>query len=97
MLMKLEDYKERIENYCGQNGIDAQKLFKLPKGRGKFDGLDFMDFAHPNKNFDRSTATIGGDPMPLVLMITKQDDGSLLFEPTEYIEYYRLPANRITA
>ena len=86
MSMNFNDYKNQIKEYCDLNSVDFQKLFKSPKGGS----LSYIYFQHRNENFDRSTATIGGEPMPLVLMITKQKDGSLLFEPTEYIKHYAI-------
>lgn len=91
-MMKFEDYREQIDEYCALHGIDVQKLFKLPKARS----FDYMYFLYPDADdTPYEELTIGGDPMPIVLDILKQDDGSLLFEPTEYIEHYKLhPAAR---
>jgi hypothetical protein len=81
--MKFDDYKSAVKDYCVKNSLNYGKLVHAPKSAIS----DFLAFLWSDPNFDHSTATIGGPPMPVMLWLNKKGD-TIEFEQTEYTAKY---------
>jgi hypothetical protein len=83
MEMKYKDYKEDIKNYCLQNKLDFEKIDKFPKcWNSEFIAIQYDDGDYSNVN-----GLLDDTPMPVVLLINKEEDG-ISFEQTEYTNLY---------
>ena len=83
MCKMFDELSIKIQDYCISNGLDFEKAKKMCKGCGK----DFMFLQYYDPNGEKK-GLLNETPMPLVLMISKQADGSLMFEQTEHTRKY---------
>jgi hypothetical protein len=77
-------YKDRVKDYCLKNGLDYNKLISCFFGMNNSN----LSFAHPDNLHDGSNGLIDDTPMPCVLWIDINTDGSLNFRQTEYTQKY---------
>ena len=83
MRMKYKDYIDEIQKYCKENHISFEKLNSMVKGCGN---NDIMFLYHdPDKGKD---GLLDETPMPLVLLLTKEPSGKLVFKQTEHTQKY---------
>jgi hypothetical protein len=80
----LKNYESRVEDYCIDNGLDYSKLLSCSFGKGK----NNFSFSHYEGNFDDSVGLLDDTPMPCVLWVDINYDGSLDFTKTEFTEQY---------
>lgn len=82
MCMKLNDYKNEIQQYCVNNKLDYEKIMSAIKGCGS-DSITFQ-VAENGKN---SHGLLDETPLPTVLILYKKDN-VIEFEQTEYTHQY---------
>ncbi len=78
-----EDWSDEIRSYFDSNGLDFDKARKMPKSYGKSD--IWVLYGDPEKGKD---GLRDETPMPIVLMIDRKPDGTLVFEQTEHTRKY---------
>lgn len=83
MCKRFEEWSDDIKRYCESNGLNYEKAKKLSKCWGKNDLL--LQYYDPN---GEKKGLLDETPMPLVLMISRQTDGTLIFEQTEHTKKY---------
>ncbi len=82
MCKLFDDWSEDIKSYCSKNNFDFEKARKLSQCWGSnFLALQYHD---PKKG---QNGLLDETPMPLVLMISKTENG-LVFEQTEFTKKY---------
>lgn len=83
MCKLFSEWSTEIQEFCDKNNYSFAKAKKLSKNWGK----DFLTLAYydPNK---KSNGLLDDTPMPAVLLISKEPDGSLKFEQTEHTKKY---------
>lgn len=83
MCERFTEWSADIQSFCKENNLSFEKAKKSSKSWGK----DFLILAHhdPEKG---KTGLLDDTPMPAVLLITKEEDGNLVFETTEFTEKY---------
>ena len=77
------DWSDEIKGYCETNGYDFEKAKKLVKSWGKTNL--FLLYHDPEKG---KAGLCDETPMPIVLSIFKEPNGSLRFEQTEHTKKY---------
>lgn len=77
------EWSADIQSFCKENNLSFEKAKNLSKSWGK----DFLILAHhdPEKG---KTGLLDDTPAPAVLLITKGEDGKLVFETTEFTDKY---------
>ncbi len=83
MCKLFEEWSEEIRKYCENNGLDFDKAKKMPKSWGKNDVWVLYHDPEKGKNGLRDET-----PMPIVLRIDRQPDGTLVFGQTEHTKKY---------
>lgn len=83
MCMEYKNYENDIQFYCEKNELDFSKLKSMIKGCGD---NDIIIQARTGRN--SSQGLLDETPMPVVLMIQRQPDGSLNFRQTEHTKRY---------
>ncbi len=83
MCKLFDDWSTDIRDFCKKNDFSFEKAMQLSQNWGK----DFLTLAYhdPEKG---SMGLLDDTPMPVVLLISKQPDGSLKFEQTEHTRKY---------
>ena len=83
MCERFNEWSADIQGFCKENNLCFEKAEKLSKSWGK----DFLILAHhdPEKG---KTGLLDDTPCPAVLLITKGEDGKLVFETTEFTDMY---------
>ncbi len=82
MCKLFDDWSSHIIEYCNDNDYSFEKAKKLSQCWGKdFVALQYYD---PEKG---KSGLLDETPMPLVLVIKKQND-EIVFEETEYTKKY---------
>jgi hypothetical protein len=82
--MRFDDYKKDVQKFCLRNNLDFGKILKLPKSGNS----NFIMVAHSDGHTDGSQGLLDDTPMPCVLIINKERDGSIGFEKTKYTAKY---------
>ena len=82
MCKLFEEWSGDIRNYCQQNGLSYEKAEKLSQCWGS--NFLALQFYNPD---DAKDGLMNDTPMPLVLLITKTDNG-LVFQQTEHTKTY---------
>lgn len=77
------EWSGEIQKYCESNGLSFEKASKLSKCWGKDDLI--LQYHDPEKG---KMGLLDETPMPVVLAIYRQPDGSLRFEQTEHTPKY---------
>ncbi|MDR0946542.1 MAG: hypothetical protein LBM87_02175 [Ruminococcus sp.] len=77
-------YQETVKHYCLENGLDYYKLLDCSFGKGK----NSFSFAHSDGHTDGSLGLLDDTPMPCVLWVNINPDGSLTFTQTEYTKQF---------
>lgn len=77
------EWSDDIKKFCSENGYSFDKASKLSKCWGKDDLI--LQYHDPEKG---KLGLRDETPMPVVLAIYKQPDGSLRFEQTEHTRKY---------
>ena len=77
------EWSADIQRFCKENDLSFEKAKKLSKCWGK----DFLILSHydPEKG---KMGLLDDTPAPAVLLITKGEDGKLVFETTEFTDKY---------
>lgn len=89
------EWSSEIQAYCLKNGLSFEKAKKMAKGQHKD---DFLSLAYPDPEKSKSGLGLLDDtPMPAVLFIFKNEDGSLRFEQTEFTEKYLRDDEELTS
>ncbi len=84
MCRLFDDWSEEIKKYCEDNGFSFEKAKKLSKCWGKNDlVLQYYDSENSS-----GLGLLDETPLPIILVIYKQPDGSLRFEQTEHTRKY---------
>lgn len=83
MCKLFNDWSNEIQKYCEGNGLSFEKAKKLSKCWGKNDLI--LQYHDPEKG---KLGLLDETPMPVVLAIFRQPDGSLKFEQTEHTRKY---------
>jgi hypothetical protein len=84
MNLRFDDYKNAVKEYCDVNRLNFNKILSLPKsGNGKF-----IMVAHSDGHTDGSKGLLDDTPMPCVLIINKNQDGTVAVEQTQYTKRY---------
>lgn len=83
MCKRFDDWSAQIKKYCNENGYNFDKASKLSKCWGRDDLI--LQYHDPEKG---KLGLLDETPMPVVLAIYKQPDGTLRFEQTEYTKKY---------
>ncbi len=81
------EWSNEIQQYCESNGLNYDKAKSLCKGCGK-DFMFLQYFDPESESVKKGSGLRDETPMPLVLAIYKQPDGSLKFEQTEHTKKY---------
>lgn len=84
MCKLFDEWSDKIKEYCDTNGFDFDKAKKLTKSWGKND----IALLYNDPNSSSGLGLLDETPMPIVLMMFKQPDGSLKFEQTEHTRKY---------
>ncbi len=84
MCRLFDDWSKEIEKYCKNNGFSFEKAKKLSKCWGKND----LVLQYYNSENSSGLGLLDETPLPIVLSIYKQPDGSLRFEQTEHTRKY---------
>ena len=87
MCKRFDDWSREIKEYCENNGLSFEKATKLSKCWGK-DDLILQYFDPDSEVVKKGLGLLDETPMPVVLAIYKQPDGSLRFEQTEHTLKY---------
>ena len=82
MCMKLNDYKNEIQQYCIDNKLDYEKIMSAIKGCGN-DSITFQVAEKENN----SRGLLDETPLPTVLILYKKNN-VIKFEQTEYTHQY---------
>lgn len=77
------EWSDEIKAYCESNGLSFEKAQKMSRGFDRTSVL--LGYYDPNK---KSNGLLDDTPMPAVLLISKEPDGSLKFEQTEHTKKY---------
>lgn len=86
MCKLFNDWSEEIKAYCEENGLSFEKAQKMSKSWGKNDVI--LQYFNPDsESVKKGLGLLDETPMPVVLWITKDDNG-LNFEQTEYTHKY---------
>ena len=93
MCRLFEDWSEVIKNYCEKNGFSFEKARKLSKCWSKNDLV--LQYYNPENS--SGLGLLDETPLPVVLAIYKQPDGSLRFEQTEFTEKYLRDDEELTS
>lgn len=85
MCKLFDDWSKEIRSYCERNALNFEKARALSQCWGK----DFLALQHYDPNSEHAKlGLLDETPMPVVLMIEKEADGSLKFTQTEYTRQY---------
>lgn len=84
MCKLFEEWSSEIRAYCLKNGFSFEKAKKMAKCWHKDDWLG-LGYPDPEKG---KMGLLDDTPMPAVLIISKGEDGKLIFEQTEFTEKY---------
>jgi hypothetical protein len=84
MNMNFEDYKDVVKAYCLDNHLNFNKILTLPKSGNR----DFILVAHSDGLHDGSRGLLDDTPMPCVLIINNNYDGSVSVRQTEHTRKY---------
>ena len=84
MCKLFEAWSPEIKAYCLKNGYSFEKAEKLAKCWHKDDWLG-LSYHDPEKG---KAGLLDDTPCPAVLLITKGEDGKLVFETTEFTDKY---------
>lgn len=87
MCKLFDDWENEIRLYCQENDLDFEKLKKLSQCWGK-DFLALQYYNPESETVKKGLGLLDETPMPVVLMIQKDTDGSLIFEQTEHTKRY---------
>lgn len=87
MCKLFDDWSNEIKKFCQDNGFSFEKASKLSKCWGK-DDLILQYFDPECDAVKKGLGLLDETPMPIVLSIFKQPDGSLKFEQTEHTRKY---------
>ena len=88
MCKLFDEWSKDIEQFCDANNFSFAKASKLSQSWGKYDGKDTLALSYFDPNNERGKLGLLDDiPMPLVLMISKEN-GKLHFEQTEHTRKY---------
>lgn len=87
MCKLFNDWSNEIRKYCESNGLSFEKASKLSKCWGK-DDLILQYFDSDCEAVKKGLGLLDETPMPVVLAIYRQPDGSLRFEQTEHTLKY---------
>jgi hypothetical protein len=77
-------YQDRVKRYCLENNLDYSKLLECAFGKGK----NNFSFAHSDGHTDGSRGLLDDTPMPCVLWVEINTDGSLTFTQTEHTNHF---------
>jgi hypothetical protein len=83
MEMKYQDYKDEIKEYCLLNKLDFEKINSYPKCWNS----EFIAVQYSDGDYTNTGGLLNDTPMPLVLLINKEENG-ISFEQTEYTKQY---------
>ncbi len=83
MCKLFDDWSDEIKKYCEQNGLDFEKAKSSSKSWNRNTVL--LGYYDKTKGYN---GLLDDTPMPVVLAIFKQNDGSLVFEQTEHTKKY---------
>lgn len=83
MCKLFDDWSEEIKTFCSENSLDFDKARLMSQSWGK----NFVALAYYDKNKGQN-GLLDDTPMPLVLLIKRENDGKLSFEKTEHTEKY---------
>lgn len=77
------EWSADIQSFCKENNLSFEKAKRLSKSWGK----DFLILGYhdPEKG---KTGLLDDTPAPAALLITKGEDGELVFETTEFTDKY---------
>ncbi len=87
MCKLFDDWSDEIRSYCQNNNLSFEEAEKLSQCWGE----DFLALQYYDSNSELAKKGLGlrdETPMPLVLMIQRNSDGTLSFEQTEHTEKY---------
>ena len=83
MCKLFDELYSKIEKYCNDNGLSFEKVKKLSQCWGKDDLI--LQYYDKEKG---KQGLLDETPMPIVLMIKRNDNGELTFEQTEFTKKY---------
>ncbi|MDR0991479.1 MAG: hypothetical protein LBL87_01080 [Ruminococcus sp.] len=83
MEMWFQDYKDEIKKYCLLNKLDFDKINKYPKSWNS----ELIAIQYSDGDYTNTRGLLDDTPMPLVLLINKEENG-ISFEQTEYTKLY---------
>lgn len=87
MCKRFDEWSNEIKKFCETNGFSFEKASKLSKCWGKND-LVLQYYDPESEAAKKGLGLLDETPMPVVLLIEKQSDGSLLFKQTEHTREY---------
>lgn len=80
-------WSDDIQQYCKSNGLSFEKAKKMVKCWGKSDLI--LQYYDPDFEPEKKgMGLLDETPMPVVLGVYEQPDGSLKFEQTEHTKKY---------
>ena len=85
MCKLFNEWSDAIRSFCRQTGLSFEKTKETVQSWNKNSLLLAYDDHDPEKG---KTGLLDDTPMPAVLLITKEEDGKLVFETTEFTEKY---------
>lgn len=83
MCKLFNEWSDKIKDYCDINGLSFEKAKKMSQSWNRNSIL--LGYHDPEKG---KTGLLDDTPMPVVLAIFRQPDGSLKFEQTEHTRKY---------
>ena len=87
MCKLFDEWADEIRSYCQHNNLDFERAKQLSKCWGK-DFLALQYFDSNSESVKKGLGLLDETPMPVVLLVQKNNDGSLIFKQTEHTRRY---------